>query len=247
MEATTTSTEARESFAAGISVEGAEGCPRSVIDERSAERGGRVSAGAPRSSFTLRQAAAVLGKSLRALERSLLGKWGNKLPEGWSASRVQVEDHFEWRVFPPTDFEVRAHRDTIETGEDARAPRVPMVPAGESPQINVAAAFAGENRGAGTNTNYPAVVINRDEEVEQLLRELLYTQKQLSEERRLRLEDLCLMTQMQNGMKLLEDKASLATNLRQELASAQSDLLQLKNDYLSLLSLPWWKRIFWKK
>ena len=54
--------------------------------------------------LNLKDAAYLLGKSMRALERSLSGKWGNKLPDGWSAKKIIVNDSEEWQIMPPAGF-----------------------------------------------------------------------------------------------------------------------------------------------
>lgn len=41
----------------------------------------------PRPALTLDEASYILGKSIRAIERSIHGKWGNRLPEGWQAEK----------------------------------------------------------------------------------------------------------------------------------------------------------------
>ncbi|MGH9550426.1 MAG: hypothetical protein ACRD3W_13675, partial [Terriglobales bacterium] len=63
-----------------------------------------VERGAQSTVLSVKEAALVLGKSIRALERSLSGKWGNRLPEGWSASRRMMNGSEEWQIVPPADF-----------------------------------------------------------------------------------------------------------------------------------------------
>ena len=38
-----------------------------------------------RPALTIKEASSLLGRSVRALERSILGRWGNNLPDGWIA------------------------------------------------------------------------------------------------------------------------------------------------------------------
>src|SRR5271167_4196936 len=55
-------------------------------------------------TLTVKEAALVLGKSVRALERSLLGKWGNRLPDGWTATKKMIDGKDAWQIVPPPDF-----------------------------------------------------------------------------------------------------------------------------------------------
>lgn len=185
--------------------------------------------------LTLREAALALGKSLRALERSLLGRWGNRLPEGWTARKISTESGYEWRIIPPLGFNLR-----YDFLTDTRTP--------QPDQIDITKSKAGPPQSSTALkkriTDEATIVIDRTNEVEHLLRELLQTQKQLSEERRHRLEDVRLITQMQSSMRLLEDKANETKKLKDELACAQQEFAQLKTQYLNLLKLPWWKRLF---
>src|SRR5262245_33800277 len=74
----------------------------------------------PRPMLTIQQAASFLGKSVRALETSLLGRWGNKLPDGWSSRKIKTDRGDEWRIIPPPGFRVRSHSAKTEavTGTD---------------------------------------------------------------------------------------------------------------------------------
>ena len=58
----------------------------------------------PRPWLTLQEAASIMGRSQRALERSIIGRWGNKLPAGWSARHVTIDGQAEWRIIPPPAF-----------------------------------------------------------------------------------------------------------------------------------------------
>ncbi|MBI5174911.1 MAG: hypothetical protein HY986_18635 [Candidatus Melainabacteria bacterium] len=68
----------------------------------------------PRPWLSIDEAASVLGRSSRAVERSILGRWGNRLPEGWSARLVKIDgaDQDQWRVIPPPGFRLKANRKT---------------------------------------------------------------------------------------------------------------------------------------
>lgn len=129
----------------------------------------------PRPTLTLREAAAIMGKSLRSLERSILGKWGNKLPAGWSARKVETDSGQEWRIIPPPGFRLRhIFSDANEIAESNDEMEKPVETKRRLPrQLN-------------SSIESPAIVIDRTDEVENLLRELLQVQRQLSEERRLR-------------------------------------------------------------
>ncbi len=192
---------------------------------------------APRPALTLQQAAAILGKSLRSLERSILGRWGNKLPEGWSARQVDLDGRNEWRIIPPANFRLRS-----SSSEEPKTSFIEDV--GDE---LIRKLFADRRKSALPQTlisDNPTIVIDRSDDVERLLRELLQTQKQLSEERRLRMEDLRLITQMQGSMRLLEDRASQTALLKAELDTARLEMTQLKQQYEELAKLPWYKRIF---
>jgi len=199
----------------------------------------------PRPALTLRQAAAILGKSLRSLERSVLGKWGNKLPDGWSARKVKGEEGSEWRIIPPAGFRLRQVTATAVEGgqEDERQyldegelPLAGLIRSADRPRLPW--------RPESQTIDSPTIVIDRSEEVERLLRDLLQAQKSLSEERRLRMEDLRLINQMQGSMRLLEVRENETAKLKEELRAAQQEMQILKQDYLRFLSLPWWKRVF---
>lgn len=61
----------------------------------------------PRPALTIEEAAGILGKSVPAIERSIAGKWGNKLPEGWKARKMKLDGEVEWRILPPPGFRIR--------------------------------------------------------------------------------------------------------------------------------------------
>ncbi len=192
----------------------------------------------PRPFLTLEQAATILGKSLRALERSILGRWGNKLPDGWAARKIPTEKGLEWRIVPPPGFRLRQVNNVEEDGQAEYGT--------ELSEESLASFNSGDKRKAAwpQSVDRHAIIIDRSEEVEYLLRELVQSQKQLSEERRLRMEDLRLITQMQGSMRLLETRASETSKLKDEFSAAQQELKLVKDQYLELLNQPWWKRIF---
>lgn len=195
----------------------------------------------PRPLLTIQQAAAFLGKSVRALERSLLGRWGNKLPEGWSAKKINTENGDEWRILPPPGFRVRSTHSQEQHGNfelNDLAQMFKADPLAEQ-QLPRRSMFRAEH-----SIDQPTIVIDRSEEVEHLLRELLSTQKTLSEERRLRMEDLRIVAQLQGSMRLLESSASESARAKTDLEVTKRELEQLKEEYNQMLSLPWWKRLF---
>lgn len=193
----------------------------------------------PRPFLTLEQAATILGKSLRALERSILGRWGNKLPDGWAARKIPTEKGLEWRIVPPPGFRLRQANSSAEEVQAEYGSEL-------SDESLASYSGGGDKRKAAwpQSVDRHAIIIDRSEEVEYLLRELVQSQKQLSEERRLRMEDLRLITQMQGSMRLLETRASETNKLKDEFSAAQQELKLLKDQYLALLNQPWWKRIF---
>lgn len=193
----------------------------------------------PRPTLTLAQAASVLGKSMRSLERSLTGRWGNKLPEGWTARKTRTDKGEEWRITPPPGFRVRQTnapdnmtRMAEVFAEPTKSERM-MAPPRRLP-------WRPENH----SLDHPTIIIDRSEEVEHLLRELLVVQKSLSEERRLHLEDMRLVAQLQGSMRLLETNASESQRLKNELENTKKELEDLKREYNTAVNLPWWKRMF---
>lgn len=206
-----------------------------------AETGERGSFDIPRPLLTIQQAAAFLGKSVRALERSLMGRWGNKLPEGWNAKKIRTDNGEEWRIMPPPGFRIRSHH----TGESSGSSST------EAENTRIYSSHQESGLPAGRrmylsehSLEQPTIVIDRSEEVENLLRELLSTQKALSEERRLHMEDLRIVAQLQGSMRLLETNAAENSRARQDLADTRRELEGLKQEYNQLLNLPWWKRLF---
>jgi hypothetical protein len=201
----------------------------------------------PRPALNLQQAAAILGKSLRSLERSIIGRWGNKLPDGWSAKRISAGNGQEWRIIPPPGFRLRqvnSQSDGAAIYEEAENEDMNSYSgAADGPKVKRRLPWRPENQ----SLESPAIVIDRGEEVEHLLRELVQAQKQLADERRLRMEDLRLITQMQGSMRLLEMNANETQKLKEELTYAKSEFKVLKDEYIAVLNAPWWKRLFNKK
>lgn len=186
--------------------------------------------GEPPTSLNLKDAAFALGKSMRALERSLSGKWGNKLPDGWSAKKIIVDNNEEWQITPPPGFNldglVEHHRSSdnriVETNREQPVSSTRQILSKAASKL----AFA-----------KPMMELH-------LLRELSATHKELSEERRAHLEDLRLLSELQSSMRLLQVNAVETATLKAELLEAQKDLIALKNQYQEVLNMPWWKRIF---
>jgi hypothetical protein len=201
----------------------------------------------PRPFLTLKQAGQILGKSVRALERSISGRWGNKLPDGWQARRLSTSRGDEWRVIPPPGFRMRpvaaagTISDTMSASEKIESERSHL-----SYTSSFETTFRRKMpwRAAQHNFEQPTIVIDRSDEVEHLLRELCATQKSLSEERRLHLEDMRLIAQLQGSMRLLETNTQESRRVKDELALARQELEQLKQNYKQLLSMSWWQRVF---
>jgi hypothetical protein len=206
----------------------------------------------PRPFLTIEQAASVLGKTLRSLERSILGRWGNKLPDGWQARKIRTSAGEEWRIIPPPGFRVR--QILPGTTSDTIAAYSVEQPHEELTAVAPSSGPEGERqaeprrkplwRPERHTLDQPTIVIERTEEVEQLLRELVSVQKALAEERRLHLEDLRLITHLQTSVRLLESHASEKEKVNNELAATKAELNQLKEQYNRLLKMPWWRRLF---
>ncbi|MBY0358921.1 MAG: hypothetical protein K2W82_13030 [Candidatus Obscuribacterales bacterium] len=179
----------------------------------------------PGPLLTISQAAAALGKSIRAIERSIVGRWGNRLPEGWSARKVTTERGQEWRILPPASYRVRQATAT-------------KTEANEKELKNDLPATRYET------FDQPTIIIDRSDEVEHLLRELLSCQKSLSEERRLRFEDMRQLTQLQSTMRLLEVDKVDNERLKNELEKTKTELGELTKQYNHMVNLPWWKKLF---
>jgi len=268
----------------------------------------------PRPWLSIQDAAMMLGRSVRGVERSIIGRWGNRLPEGWQARRVRIDGQDEWRIIPPPGFRVNhskkldpSTRAALEQafnssyGPEVDRPdyedldSVPERPAAtakstaensdyhyrdSSEEKEVAtkteegqSGFSleklfqsasqmaqkelaslglnvknqlmvdSQNHAAGLDVEH-TIVIDRSDEVEKLLRELANVQKELSEERRQHMEDMRLMSQMQNSMRLLEVNATQTAELKEDLQMAQKLLSEHKKQYQAYLALPWWKKIF---
>lgn len=192
----------------------------------------------PSLTLTLKQAAAVLGKSLRALERSLIGKWGNRLPDGWTARRVATASGYEWRICPPPGFKLRQ----LATDKAGGAPEIE-----ESEQTGLS--LSGSARqlwGFQDEDGLSTVVIDRTDEIERLLRRLVEVQMELNEERRQHLEDLRLLAELQGSIRLVEAKAAETSELKKDLALVRGEFTDLKARYQELANLPFWKRLFFR-
>lgn len=261
----------------------------------------------PRPWLSLKEAASMLGRSERALERSILGRWGNRLPEGWTARKVKIDGQEEWRIIPPPGFRVKHSRhhgnarvgkpetetETEEwTDNDGEGPEnlddapffydVEDVPESKTvrkveerqvaqsrdfvepgtfslekllqsatklaqKELSALALPATRSRKERKDSDeHTTIVIDRSDEVERLLRELADCQKELAQERRQHMEDMRLMHEMQNSMRLLEVRAVETRELKDDLVLAQQALVQHRTQYQEFLALPWWKRLFHK-
>ncbi len=175
--------------------------------------------------LSLKEAALILGKSIRALERSLSGKWGNKLPDGWSATRRMVGDKEEWQILPPSDFRYEHILSALRRKEkESSMQRIqpedllrPLRPQFEPSELK---------------------------EMHGLLRELAHANRELAEQRKVHVEDLRTLLELQSSMRLLEVNAGETAKLKAELLEAQKDLVCLRDQYKQFFGLPWWKRIF---
>lgn len=282
----------------------------------------------PRPWLTVDQAASMLGRSARGVERSILGKWGNRLPEGWTARRVRIDGVDEWRIIPPPGFRIKHSRrettrreasvenhaehhpehqaeshiedvdaspisDCAEATTDKQAGKPAEKTATQSQEKKMAtttnpavaapssisepfslekflqsagkmaqkelASFGlavgpvsdqstrrNRNELAGivdADIEHATIVIDRSDEVEKLLRELANTQKELAEQRRMHLDDLRLMQEMQRSMLLLEVNAKETGELKQDLSYAQQALKEHRSQYQAFLALPWYKKL----
>jgi hypothetical protein len=242
----------------------------------------------PRPFLTLHQAAGILGMTLRSLERSIRGRWGSKLPDGWLARKMKTSQGDEWRILPPPGFRVKMQAATeYDTIDETETELV------DDYSIKAVAEFAGADTGSAAQTpsaapnggaaaptglfnsaanlfnkrpsssapaqrprqpwrpdrhslDQPTIVIDRTEEVEHLLRELVTTKGALAEERRVHLEDVRMITQLQSSMRLLEVNAADQAKLKSELEQTRQELMQWQQKYVELSSRPWWQRVFKK-
>lgn len=234
--------------------------PESEVNEGIAQYTDGYSYEVPRPFLTLQQAAAIMGKSLRSIERSLLGRWGNKLPEGWVARKMRTSNGDEWRILPPPGFRVKLATNGSNstdgrngTGTNGSAnshtPRTEYDTEEnyEMTQYNNSE-YAARKRPSWKPDRHsleqPTIVIDRSEEVEHLLRDLVTAQRALAEERRLHMEDLRMITQLQSSMRLLESNVAEQTKVKSELEAAKQELTILKDKYTKEISTPWWRRMF---
>jgi hypothetical protein len=230
----------------------------------------------PRPALTIDEAATILGKSIRAIERGISGKWGNRLPEGWKARKMKIDGEDEWRIIPPPSFRIR-HSKVSAPRTDVMDKKTPEKPAPtpvprndrdteeplglrETAENLFGFSFNNLIQNAGkkaktelaraaeyameVNMEHPTIVIDRSDEVERLLRQLNEVQKELSEERKMHLEDLRLLAEMQGTMRLLELKSSQTQTLKDELYDATKALQEHRRQYQEFLAMPWWKRLF---
>ena len=199
-----------------------------------------------RPALTIKEASSLLGRSVRALERSILGRWGNRLPEGWIAKKISIDGNNEWRIIPPDSFKVRHRSRDEETGREPEGDD--LIPNLLEEALNLALpqkpkeAFVVKHSEDGLDNS--TIIIDRSEEVEQLLKELVKVHKALADETRQHVEDLRMLNEMTNSMRLLETNQHNSQMLKEELLNAQRELVSFKHQYEAYLSLPWWKRLF---
>ena len=176
--------------------------------------------------LSIKEAALLLGKSIRALERSLAGKWGNRLPDGWTASKKLINGTEEWQIFPPEGFRYEHLLEGLKKPSDQAIQRIQA----EDLLRPIRAHFETES-------------LN---EMHGLLRELAGAHRELAEQRKLHMDDLRTLLELQGSMRLLEVNSGETAKLRTELVEAQKDLIGLRDRYKEFLALPWWKRLFKK-
>ncbi|HEY9773406.1 MAG TPA: hypothetical protein V6C81_06315 [Planktothrix sp.] len=174
--------------------------------------------------LTVKEAALLLGKSIRALERSLSGKWGNKLPDGWSAAKQLINGTEEWVIYPPEDFRYEHVLEGLRKPNEHSIQRIQA-----------------EDLLRPLRHHFEAESL---QEVHGMLRELAGAHRELAEQRKLHIDDLHTLMELQSSMRLLEVNSGETAKLRAELVEAQKDLIGLKNQYKEFLALPWWKRLF---
>jgi hypothetical protein len=208
----------------------------------------------PRPFLTLQQAAAILGKSIRSLERSMMGRWGNKLPEGWVARKLRTGNGEEWRILPPPGFRVKLSGAAPQTSSaateydtEAYTETFEMTTTNhEHPQAQGQSQARKKSiwKPERHSIDQPAIVIDRTEEVEHLLRELVQSQRALAEERRQHMDDMRMIHQLQSSMRLLETNANEQARIKSELELAKQELNSLKEKYERELNAPWWSKLF---
>ncbi len=225
----------------------------------------------PRPALTIEEAAGILGKSVKAIERSISGRWGNRLPEGWKARRMKMDGELEWRILPPPGFRIRrstsnqsmqpqetkkemtTETTSKESGKttETTAPKSTYDFAFSLEKLLSAGKKAGnelvkvaENAMENSYEQHPTIVIDRASDVEKLLRELADTQKELATERLMHLDDLRQMHEMASSMRLLEMRGTQTQILKEELEDARQALKAHKERYEAYVALPWWKKIF---
>ncbi len=200
-----------------------------------------------RPALTIKEASTLLGRSVRALERSILGRWGNKLPEGWIAKKISIDGNQEWRVIPPDSFKVRHRAKDEESDRDIEGDD--LIPNLLEEALNLALPSPKPKEGfvikhSEDGLDNSTIIIDRSEEVEQLLKELVKVHKALADETRQHVEDLRMLNEMTNSMRLLETNQHNTQLLKDEVINAQRELVSFKHQYEAYLSLPWWKRLF---
>lgn len=243
-------------------------------DETSSDSGDVIySYEVPRPALTIEEAAGILGKSVRAIERSISGRWGNRLPEGWKARKMKLDGQVEWRILPPPGFRIRRSTTNLLKPRTQETDMSPGQTETQSAKSETSAQESGskstldfgfslekllsagkkagnelvkvaENAMENSFEQHPTIVIDRASDVEKLLRELADTQKELATERLMHLEDLRQMHEMASSMRLLEMRGTQTQILKEELEDARKALKAHKEQYEAYLALPWWKKMF---
>lgn len=214
----------------------------------------------PRPFLTMNQAAGLLGMTLRSIERSLAGRWGSKLPDGWLARKIKTSGGDEWRILPPPGFRVKLTGgttcDTTDTSETMseppnQAPAPPISGSFAPPPPEAQSYYTNAKRKQPWRPerhtlDQPTIVIDRSEEIEHLLKELVSAKSALAEERRLHLEDLRVISQLQGSLRLLEVHSVEQARVKTELEAAKNELTEWKEKYNQLISKPWWRKLIGK-
>lgn len=214
-----------ESMVAGGNPDDIERTPDLVVDRTDCSADKHKSV----TELSLEEAAAVLGKSVKAMERSLAGRWGNRLPDGWSARKVKTGSGVEWRLCPPANLQWNSIHDKQAAAADG-AGWMPL--AGNRALIKYQESDFNQS-----------IVIERGHEIEGLLKELLVAHKSLAEERKLHLDDLQKLSELQSRLLLIEADVAQKEKIKVQLVAAEAELARIKSEYEVFLQSPWWKRL----
>ena len=220
-----------------------------------------ATAGEVRAALTINEAATILGRSVRAINDAITGKWGNHFPRvGMLNSHENGVD--SWRIIPPETLRSASpilHRtrstwfNTNQVFEESKMSLQSVIEPLEIAAEQIARSLIQDRSqpkrhptAVSSESDRTTIVIDRSDDVEALLRELQETQRALADEMRQHIEDLRLLNQLQSSMRLIESNSSETQKLKAELIEAQKEVLGLKRDYEEFLQLPWWKRL-WRR